>query len=157
MGPKFCQKKALNSYAFIHMLGIMRSHYDDVIISAMASQTISVSIVCSTVCWGANQRKYRSSASLVFVRGIHRWPVDSHHKGPVTRKMFPFDDVIMIPGLPVPSLPVAIFEMSAIEYGDSQENAEKRKLSICTPQHVIVTDLQYSHLNIWFWGLKLSQ
>ena len=29
------------------------------------------------------------------MRGIHRWPVNSPHKGPVTRKMFPFDDVIM--------------------------------------------------------------
>ena len=27
--------------------------------------------------------------------GIHRWPVNSPHKGPVTRKMLPFDDVIM--------------------------------------------------------------
>ena len=27
--------------------------------------------------------------------GIHRWPVNSPHKGPVTRKMFLFDDVIM--------------------------------------------------------------
>ena len=34
--------------------------------------------------------------SLVFVRGIHRRPMSSPHKGPVTRKMFPFDDVIMI-------------------------------------------------------------
>ena len=33
--------------------------------------------------------------SLVFVRGIHRWPVNSPHNGPVTWKMFPFDDVIM--------------------------------------------------------------
>ena len=39
--------------------------------------------------------KHQSSASLAFVRGIHRWPVNSPHKGPVTRKMFPFDDVIM--------------------------------------------------------------
>ena len=37
---------------------------------------------------------YRSA--LTFLKGIHRWPVDSPHKGPVTRKMFPFDDVIMI-------------------------------------------------------------
>ena len=44
---------------------------------------------------GADQRKYQSSASLAFVRGIHRWPVNSPHQGPVTRKMFPFDDVIM--------------------------------------------------------------
>ena len=42
-----------------------------------------------------DQRKHQSSASLAFVRGIHRWPVNSQHKWPVTRKMFPFDDVIM--------------------------------------------------------------
>ena len=41
------------------------------------------------------QRKHQSSASLAFVRGINRWPVDSPHKGPVTRSMFPFDNVIM--------------------------------------------------------------
>ena len=40
-------------------------------------------------------KKYQSFAWLAFVRGIHRWPVNSPHKGPVTRKMFPFDDVIM--------------------------------------------------------------
>ena len=39
--------------------------------------------------------KKNSSASLAFVREIHRWPVNSLHKGPVTRKMFPFNDVIM--------------------------------------------------------------
>ena len=44
---------------------------------------------------GADQRKHQSSASLAFVRGIHRWQVNSPHKWPVTRKMFPFDDVIM--------------------------------------------------------------
>ena len=43
----------------------------------------------------ADQRKHQSSASLAFVRGIHRWPVNSPHKWPVTRKMFPFDDVIV--------------------------------------------------------------
>ena len=32
---------------------------------------------------------------MAFVQGIHRWPVNSRHKRPVTRKMFPFDDVIM--------------------------------------------------------------
>ena len=63
--------------------------------STMASQITGISIVCSTVFSGADQRKHQSSASVVFVRGIHRWPVDLPHKGPVTRKMFPFDDVIM--------------------------------------------------------------
>ena len=62
--------------------------------SATASQTTRASIVCSIVCSGADQRKHQSSASLAFVRGIHRRPVNSPHKGPVTRKMFPIDDVI---------------------------------------------------------------
>ena len=44
---------------------------------------------------GADQRKQQSSASLAFVRGIHRWPVDSPHKGPIMQETFPFDDVIM--------------------------------------------------------------
>ena len=49
-----------------------------------------------TVYPGADQRKHQSSASLAFVRGIYRWPVNSPHKGPVTGNMFSFDDVIMI-------------------------------------------------------------
>ena len=63
-------------------------HYSDVIMSAMASQITGVSIVYSTVCSGADKKKYQSSASLVFVRGIHRSPVNSPHKGPVTRAYF---------------------------------------------------------------------
>ena len=62
---------------------------------AMASQITSRTIVCSTIYSGADQRKHQSSASLVFVREIHLWPVNSSHKWPVTRKMFPFDDVII--------------------------------------------------------------
>ena len=62
----------------------------------MASQITSLTIVYSTVYSGADQRKHQSSASLAFVRGIHRGPVNSPHKWPVTRKMFPFDVVIMI-------------------------------------------------------------
>ena len=52
-------------------------------------------IVYSTVYSGANQRKHQSFASLAFVGGIHWGPVNSLHKGPVTREMFPFDDAIM--------------------------------------------------------------
>ena len=70
-------------------------HYNDVIMGTIASQITSLTIVYSTVYSGADQRKHQSSASLAFVRGIHRWPVNSPHKWPVTRKMFPFDDVIM--------------------------------------------------------------
>ena len=60
-------------------------HYSDVIMSAMTSQIIGVSIVYPTVCSGADQRKHQSSASLAY----------SQHKGPVTRKRFPFDDFLM--------------------------------------------------------------
>ena len=70
-------------------------HYDDVTMSLMASQITSLTIVYSTVYSGADQRKHQSSVSLAFVRRIHRGPVNSPHKWPVTRKIFPFDDVIM--------------------------------------------------------------
>ena len=70
-------------------------HTNDVIMSTMASQTTSLTIVYSTVYSGANHIIHQSSASLAFVRGIHQWPVNSPHKGPVKRKMFPFGDVIM--------------------------------------------------------------
>ena len=66
--------------------------------SLMASQITSLTIVYSTSYSGVDQRKHQSSASLAFVRGIHRGPVNSPHKWPVTRKMFPFDDVIMVIG-----------------------------------------------------------
>ena len=71
------------------------SHYGDIIMGAIASQITSLTIVYSTVYSDADQRKHQSSASLAFVRGIHRGPVNSPHKWPVTRKMFPFEDVIM--------------------------------------------------------------
>ena len=52
---------------------------------------------CFLVYLDTDQRKHQSSASLAFVRGIHRRPVNSPYKWPVTREMFPFDDVIMCP------------------------------------------------------------
>ena len=77
-----------------YILDLVGNHYCDVIKSAMASQITGVSIVYSFFS-GADQRWHPSSASQAFVRGIHRWPVNSPHKGPVTRKMFPFNDVII--------------------------------------------------------------
>ena len=70
-------------------------HFIEIIMSAMASKITCLTIVYSTVYSGADQRKHQSSASLAFVLGIHRSPVNSPHKWPVTRKMFPFDDVII--------------------------------------------------------------
>ena len=102
-GQKLEQFQALNELTLLMLssMDIMfsihafaSSHYGDVIIYLRASQIASVSVVCSTVGSGVDQRKHQSSSSLAFVQGIHRWPVNSPHKWPVTRKMFPFDDVI---------------------------------------------------------------
>ena len=73
-----------------------RCHYCDAIMGTVASQITSLTIVYTTVYSDADQSKRQSSASLAFVRGIHRGPVNSPHKGPVTRKMFLFDDVIVV-------------------------------------------------------------
>ena len=70
-------------------------HYSDVIMGSIASQITSLTIVYSSIYSGADQRKHQSSASPALVRGIHRRPVNSPHRWPVMRKMFPFDDVIM--------------------------------------------------------------
>ena len=72
-----------------------RKHYNDVVMGSMASQITSITIVYPTVYSGTDQRKHKSSASLAFVRGNHQRPVNFPHKWPVTRKMCPFDDVIM--------------------------------------------------------------
>ena len=66
---------------------ICTSHYTDVIMGTIASQITSPTIVNTIVYSDADQRKHQSSASLA--------PVNSPHKWPVTRKMFPFDDVII--------------------------------------------------------------
>ena len=78
------------------MYKVVVCHYNDVKMGAMASQITSHTIFYSTVYSGVDQRKHQSPASLAFVRGIHREPVNSPHKWPVTRKMFTFDDVTMV-------------------------------------------------------------
>ena len=90
-------EEALFCNAFSHWLSpkFVYSHYYDVIMGTMASQITSLTTDYSTVYSGADQRKHQSSASLAFVWGVHRWPVNYPHKWSVTRKMFPFDGVIM--------------------------------------------------------------
>ena len=87
---------------------------NDVIMGAIASKITSLTIVYSTVYSSADQRKHQSSAWLAFVRGIHRWPLNSPHKWPVTRKMFPSDDVIMTLSVPVP--PPVRFKMDQLRW-----------------------------------------
>ena len=74
----------------------------------IASQITSLTIVYSTVYSDADQIKHQSSVSLAFVWGIHRGQVNSLHKWPVKRKMFPFDDVIM---------PRRIFSATDLDFG----------------------------------------
>ena len=95
--------KSLMWYGYPHASGLLRQHrsklmihYGDVIMSTIASQITRLTIVYSTVYSDVVQRKHQSSVSLAFVRGIHRGPTNSPHKWPVTRKMFPFDDVVML-------------------------------------------------------------
>ena len=60
-------------FRFNECINTCQLHYSGVIMSTMASQINSVSIVWLTVCSGMNQRKYQSPSSLAFVRGMHRW------------------------------------------------------------------------------------
>ena len=62
-------------------------------ISARLQETLFCSKLTGTL--GVHKRKHQGPPSLTFVMGIHWWSVDSSHKGPVTRKMFQFDDVII--------------------------------------------------------------
>ena len=73
-------RKILIHFCFVENFKV--SHYGDVIMSVNASKITSLTIVYSSIYSGADQIKHQSSASLAFVRGIHRR---------VTRKMFPFD------------------------------------------------------------------
>ena len=68
----FCETSSLGPTSFLSRPLVTKRHYTDVIMSAMTSEITSVSIVYSTVCSGADQRKHQSSTSLAFVRGSHR-------------------------------------------------------------------------------------
>ena len=86
---------------------------------AIASQITCFTIVYLAVYSGADQRKLQSSASLAFVLGIHRSPMNFPHKWPLTRKMFPLDDVIML------------FYIQLIHMGERGQNWEN-VVNICS-------------------------
>ena len=81
--------------------GISGDHYDDVIMTTIASQITSLTVVYSTVYSDADQSKHQKVRVTGLCVGNSPGPVNSPHKGPVTRKMFPFDNVIMIARLRV--------------------------------------------------------
>ena len=91
-----CSRHLVNTISsLLYPIAWRWTHYCDVIMDVMASQITSLAIVYSNVHSDVDQRKHDSSASMAFVWGIHRRTVNSTHKWPVTRKIFPFDDVIM--------------------------------------------------------------
>ena len=106
-------------------------HYNDVIMGEIASQITNLTIVYSIVYSDSDQRKHQSSASLAFVRGIHRGPVNSPHKWPVTRKIFPFDDVIM---------------STSVHVRLGTEKAPNQSVIADLPTHICVTRLQLSNI-----------
>ena len=112
---------------------IYPNHYGDVIMGTIAPQIISLTIVYSTVYSGADQRKHQSSASLAFVRGIHRGPVNSPHKGPVTRKMFPFDDVFM-------TVPASVPYRSNCDHYDMPYEI----VSLFISPHIVIMEMRHS-------------
>ena len=109
----------LAKYAVCLVKSQAEQHYDDVIMTMLASQITSLTVVYSIVYSDVNQRKLQSSASLAFVWEIHRRPVNFPHKWPVTRKMFPFDDVIM-------RSPLGPFTQQLRHFSPRQRNATRK-------------------------------
>ena len=102
--------------------------------SAMASQITSLTIVYSSLYSGADHRKHQSSASLAFVRRIHRSPVNSPHKWPVARKLFPFQwwrhhapSVAPLTNLSFPSGSNLLFSIGVPVTWFGQQSAQKYK------------------------------
>ena len=88
MAMQFVLIKCPAIYIWFNIRSMLFIHFNDVMMNATVSQITGVTIVYSIVCSGADQTKRQSSASLAFVWGIHRWPVNTPHIGPVTRKCF---------------------------------------------------------------------
>ena len=132
----------------------------------VAFQITSLTIVYSTVYSDADQRKHQSSASLAFVWGIHRGPVNSPHKWPATRNMFPFDVVIMyevwVTAYDVGTHSFLIFNIS-VACKDIMHTDNKITLSVSVNDktrlyvvsqwgktgHMLVQSREYRHVDTW--------
>ena len=128
-------------------------HYTDVIMSAIASQIAILTSVYSTVYSCADHRKHQSSASLAFVGEIYQGPVNSPHKGPVTRKMFPFDDVIMQCATPMlwgPRLHISILELKLIHVS----KRESRSTGLAYVSKISINDIWETPVIVWKFHLK---
>ena len=93
--------------------------------STKAFLITDVSIVYLTVCSGADQG------------GIHWWPANSLHKWPVTRKISPFDDVIMAKSL----------SESMLSYYHFMQFVNLTLVWVCSLRHVRTESTQTLTLN----------
>ena len=113
----------------------------------MASQITSLTIVYSIVYSDVDQRKHQSPASLAFVRGT---PFNSPHKGPVTRKMFPVNDVIKCgPRIyPGPALKGLMFNWTknAVEVIDCVEQP-----------HILLSGTPETHISKLAWTICIKK
>ena len=65
-----------------------------------------------------------------------RWPVNSPHKWPVTRKMFPFDDVIMVIGLLARGLLAVDHEIKSRLFGARPSETPMAATHWCSTTHM---------------------
>ena len=77
-----------NKQRCIVCIEIYDTHYIDVIMTTLASQITSPTVVYWTVYSDADQRKHQSSASLAFLKGIHRDRWIPRTKGQLRGKCF---------------------------------------------------------------------
>ena len=135
---------------------------------AIASQITSLTIVYAIVYSDADQRKHQSSASLAFVWGIRRGPVNSPHKWPVTRKMFPFDDImtddLLDPGGLPPELPAAIAVDQDLHWSAVSDRSRISDFNFCPPKFlglpyfaIVMRRLMQAHLETLQTLQKLSK
>ena len=171
---KFCNPQLINPWSSDTTYGapywiiigsdrLVGFHYNDVITGAIASQITSLTIVFSTVYSDADQRKHQSSASLAFVQGIHRGPVNSPHKWPVTRKMFPFGrrhhvwrcQVLTWTDVTLQSIKLSRthFIELLMEFKKRLKEMHLTMLSKCRPQNVKLSAYHRGQLS---WYLSLS-
>ena len=107
-------------------------------------------------------QKHQSSASLAFVRGIHWGPVNSRHKGPVTRKMFPFDDVIMHTGQKIADFGLNLvlpdcnssLDSPMVSKWCTELDIVKKRCPVIFQGHQLNFKVAWAN-NFWFWP-KLS-
>ena len=133
MSCRFCSKSQIENIKM--EICEWKRNFISIIVPTMSLKiitiTITITIIVITLQWCRNERdgvsnhqphdcllsclfRHRSmKTSKLRVNGLYArnssWPVNSPHNGPVTRKMFSFDDVIMI------DIIISIYQLNLIQ------------------------------------------